>query len=212
MKSYRQLFLEIANSTDYKTNKLTGASWRFYVDEADKRVYVQFQETKTFQDWLFNFLIVPVKLKRKDGKYIKIPLGNYLQFKSVYKDIIKAVEPYIKAYYDLYTTGWSQGAVTAGQLAFFDNYFNHSQKSCIMYGCPKFLKDSASVSTYYTSVHYVNFLYSEDPIREAVPCYKKLPDTVTYGFVPDFPPVTLDDKHRIYGHSSYKDPYGKDEF
>lgn len=210
MKSYKQLFLEIANSTDYTTNKLTGASWRYYVDETDKRVYVQFQETKTFQDWLFNFLVIPVKLKREDGKYIKVPLGNYLQFKSVYKDVIKAVKPYIKEQYTPYTAGWSQGAVTAGQLAFFDVSFNLF--GCILFGCPKFLKDETSVTTYHTFVRYVNFLYPEDPIKEAIPCYKELPDTVTDGFVPDFPPVTLDDKHRIYGHSSYKDPYGKEEF
>lgn len=210
MKSYKQLFLEIANSTDYTTNKLTGASWRYYVDEADRRVYVQLQETKTFQDWLFNFLIIPVKLKREDGEYIRVPLGNYLQFKSVYKDIIETVKPYLEEHYILYTTGWSQGAITAGLLSFYMGADDWNK--CILYGCPKFLKDWTSISTYYGTVNYVNFLYPDDPIKEVVPCYKELPGTVMDGFVPDFPPVTLDDKHRIYGHSSYKDPYGKDEF
>lgn len=213
MKTYKQLFLEIANSTDYTTNKLTGASWRYYVDEDDKRVYVQFQETKTILDWLYNFLIFPVKLKTTNGS-IRVPLGNYLQFKSVYKDILEAIKPYSNSKYDVYGTGWSQGGVTVGLFFFYtvankvDMYWN----KCIMYGTPKFLKDDNSVATYESVVEYENFLYPDDPIRDVVPGYKRVKNTVSDGYVPDFEPVTLDDKHRIYGHSTYTDFEGRSEF
>ena len=207
MKSYKQLFLEIANSTDYKTNKLTGASWRYYVDEADKRIYVQFQETKTWQDWIFNFIVIPVKLEAEPGISIRVPLGNYLQFKSVYKEIIETIKPYIDKGYQLYTTGWSQGGVTAGLFGFM-----FPAARIIMYGCPRFLKKNEDVINFHIHVSYISFLYYDDPIREVVPGYKIPALTKTHGFVPDFPPETLDDKHRIYGHSTYKDFSGKEEF
>ena len=207
MKSYKQLFLEIANSTDYKTNKLTGASWRYYVDESDKRVYVQFQETKTWQDWIFNFIIIPVKLKNDFGQWIKVPLGNYLQFKSVYKEITEIIKPYLDNGYQLFTSGWSQGGVTTGLFGFMNPF-----ATIIMYGTPKFLKRKEDVETYDTVVDYINFLYPDDPIRDVVPDYHRPTRTMSDGFVPDFPPESLDDKHRIYGHATYKDFNGNEEF
>ena len=207
MKSYKQLFLEIANSTDYKKNWATGASWRYYIDEADRRVYIQFQETKTWQDWIFNFIVIPVKLGMVKGISIKVPMGNYLQWKSVYKDIVSIVNPYYEKGYDVYVTGWSQGGVTAGLFGFAYPYAH-----TVMYGTPKFLKKQQDIETYDKTVDYINFLYPDDPIRDVVPDYYRPTKTMSDGFVPDFPPVSLDDKHRIYGHATYKDFNGKEEF
>lgn len=214
MKAYKQLFLEIANSTDCKSNRLTGASWQCYVDETDRRVYVQFQETKTWQDWIFNIIIIPVKLKpwkAEGGTYIKVPLGNYLQFKSVCKEILETVSPYVKAGYTLYITGWSQGGVTAGELAYVASC-RGVPCQCIMYGTPKFLKDTESVFDFHEHVSYINFLYPDDPIRGVVPGYERPSLTRSEGFVPDFPPESLDDKHRIYGHAEYTDFAGRGGF
>ena len=207
MKTYKQLFLEIANSTDYNKNWLTGASWRYYVDETDKRVYVQFQETKTIQDWIFNFIVIPKKLVCSNVK-IEVPLGNYLQFNSIYKDIVKAITPYLINGYKLYITGWSQGGVTAGLFAFYMSLNTQYENRCIMYGTPKFLKDVEP----YAHVSYINFLYPDDPIKDVVPDYHRPPLTQSSDFVPDFEPVSLDDKHRIYGHSSYTDLQGNEAF
>lgn len=206
MKKYKQLFLEIANSTDYENNKLTGASYKFMIDDADKRIYVLLQETKTWLDWLFNLLIIPVKLKNGRGDCIKVPLGNYLQYKSIRDIVVSTIwASGHAASYKVISAGWSQGAVTAALFA-FDTYYN----SCVLYGCPRFLKRVCDRVAFENTAKYVDFLYPDDWIRKLVPGYCRPMRTVDEGFVPDFEPKSLDDRHRVYGHCTY--PEGYEEF
>lgn len=213
---YKDLFLLIANSTDYQHDKLTGADWKIVLNHDEKRILVLLQETKTWWDWIFNFLIIPICIG-KDGEKIVVPLGFYLQAIRVYKKIHYEISlKQLGLKYEVVFTGWSQGGVTSAIISYL--YIKNDCKgmktwenNCrlIIYGTPRFLFGMKSSMNFFncfesysicTKTRYDVFLYHGDWIRFFVPFAQKF---VSKDVVPDMVLKTLDDKHRVYGHCFY---------
>lgn len=198
---YIDLFNEIQLSRDYNFDPKTGANWRYHIDDKEKRIYVEMQETKTFQDWLNNLNILP-KTVKVNGKKITVPAG-------VYK-VAEAVSEHVKEDwmngkfppdYEWFFTGWSQGGDVAGILGFLVQTIIKAH--LITYGTPKYNLTEKSLETLYSCFKSVkDFLYHDDWIKDLVPLYKR---GITEDVTPQNPdyPETLDQRHRVYGHCKY---------
>ena len=195
----RDLFLIIQNSQDYKHEK-HGIDWKYLVSHEERRVYVLVQETKTKQDWFYNFIFFPVPAKLRDNCWVWIHAG----WKYLAKKLMKLVEEDMKDLpdYEYVFTGWSAGAAVAEYLgAMLINKYG-LKAYYVGYAQPAYCytKDSLSHITgcYY---RYINYLYDNDWIRYFTPfCKREFISTI----VPDFEPKTLDERHRVYGKATLK--------
>lgn len=199
---YVDLFNEIQLSRDYNFDPRTGANWRYRIDDRERRVYVEMQETKTFQDWLYNLNILPKTIKA-GGKKITVPRGIYKVAEAVYGYVY---EDYLNGKfptgYTWYFTGWSQGGACAGILGFLMQGIIRGH--LIMYGTPKYNSSDKSLANLYSSFLSVKeFLYHDDWIEGLAPLYKR---GATEDVTPKNPdhPENLDQRHRVYGHCIYK--------
>lgn len=202
---YVDLFNEIQLSRDYNLDKKTGANWRYSINDREKRIFVELQETKTFWDWLFNFLVIPVTIKNRKGKKMTVPLGFYLQAKAVFNYVYEDwLDGKFPNGYQWIFTGWSQGGVSCAILGFLMDGIVFG--NLIMYGTPSFCFNQKSLDVLYSCFGTVeNFLYEYDWIRHLVPFCKRPPSTNVQPQNPD-EPKTLDQRHRVYGHCLYPYP------
>lgn len=201
---YLDLFNEIQLSRDYNLDKKTGANWRYRIDKKEKRIFVELQETKTFWDWVFNFLVIPVVVTNGKKKIITT-LGFYLQAKAVfnyvYEDWLNSKFP---IGYQWFFTGWSQGGATSAILGFLMDGI--VQSNLIMYGTPAFCFGQKSLDTLCGCFGTVeNFLYENDWIKSLILLCKRSPSTNVEPKDPD-KPENLDQRHRVYGHCLYPYP------
>ena len=198
---YLDLFNEIQLSRDYNFDPSTGANWRYRIDDKEKRVYLECQETKTLQDWLHNCNILP-KIVKANGKKITVPMGVYQVAEVVYNHVKEDwINGKFPSDYVWYFTGWSQGGEVTGISGFLMQ--NIVRGHLIMYGTPKFNSSEKSIANLYSSFLSVKeFLYHDDWVGNLNPFYKR---GVTEDVIPQNPdyPENLDQRHRVYGHCKY---------
>lgn len=198
---YIDLFNEIQLSRDYNFDPSTGANWRYRIDDKEKRVYLECQETKTLQDWLHNCNILPKTIKA-NGKKITVPMGVYQVAEVVYNHVKEDwINGKFPSDYVWYFTGWSQGGEVTGISGFLMQ--NIVRGHLIMYGTPKFNSSEKSIANLYSSFLSVKeFLYHDDWVENLNPFYKR---GVTEDVIPQNPdyPENLDQRHRVYGHCKY---------
>lgn len=203
----KELFLTIQNSTDYKHEK-HGIDWKYIVNHEERRVYVLVQETKTKQDWFYNFLAFPVPAKLR-GETVWIHAG----WKFLAEKLMKLVEEDMKDLpdYDYVFTGWSGGAAVAEYLGAMliykhgiDTYRVSNPKKAYFVGFAQPAYCYTLESLYHITAsyyRYVNYLYDNDWIRYFTPFCKR--DSIST-IEPDFEPKTLDERHRVYGKATLR--------
>ena len=198
---YIDLFNEIQLSRDYNFDPATGANWRYRIDSKEKRIYVEMQETKTFQDWLNNLNIIP-KTVKVNGKKITVPAGMYKVAEAVYRHVKEDWENgKFPTGYTWIFSGWSQGGAGAGILGFLMQGIVKGH--LIMYGTPKYNLTEKSLKELYSCFHTVKeFLYDDDWIGCLIPLYKRGQTEDVLPHNPDNP-KNLDQRHRVYGHCRY---------
>lgn len=199
---YLDLFNEIQLSRDYYEDSKTGANWRYHIDDENRRIYIEVQETKTKKDWFYNFLIFRKKINCAGNKKIIVPLGFYLQARPIINDVFNRL--CFNYHYDCYEwffAGWSLGGATAAIAGFVLAPIINKKANLIMYGTPAFCarkKDVKTLCEGFMSVR--NFVYTNDWIFHLIPgwhrpeCENVQPDKAT---------ETLDQRHRVYGHCTY---------
>ena len=198
---YIDLFNEIQLSRDYNFDPCTGANWRYHIDDKAKRIYVEMQETKTFQDWLNNLNIIP-KTVKANGKKITVPAGMYRIAEAVYQHVKEDwINGKFPSDYTWYFTGWSQGGSGAGILGFLMQTLVRGH--LITYGTPKYNTSDKSIANLYSSFLSVkDFLYNNDWIGGLIPFYKRGETEDVKPHNPDYP-ENMDQRHRVYGHCIY---------
>lgn len=210
---YIDLFNEIQLSRDYYEDPKTGVNWRYHVDDEAKRVYIEFQETKTdnnWKDWFYNLLVIPKTVKSTHGEKIKVPLGFYLQAKAacsyILADFYGTRGIHLSNLYEWYFVGWSLGGAVAGISGFILGEMFGVKRHLIQYGTPSYCYNEKSLQTLCGNFSTVsNFLYKNDWIKPLVPFCKRPPSTNVQPQNPD-EPKTLDQRHRCYGHCLYPYP------
>ena len=200
---YINLFNELQLSRDYIHDKKSNADWRYNIDTAAKRVYVEVQETKTGLDWIQNFKVLPVTVTNSYGQQITVPLGAKQQANAIVADVMSHLA---YADFDWYFCGWSQGGMSSGIAGFM---LKGVVKSIhyIGWGTPAFLWGKKSLATFINAFDsVVSFLYSNDWIKSLIPLYKC---PASYDVKPVNPdvPKTLDQRHRVYSHCDYSAYY-----
>lgn len=205
---YVDLFNEIQLKRDYYEDLVTGANWRYTVNDDEKRVFVEVQETKTLKDWMYNFNVIPVKVEDNYGRTITVPMGMRSQAEVVIQDILDHVngvktDKHLPTDYEWYFTGWSLGGMVAGIAGFALNGKLGVKQHYIGYGTPAFLWGKKSLATFIKTFESVkNYLYNDDWIQSLIPLYKR-PDYEDVKPVNPDNPQTLDQRHRVYGHCKY---------
>ena len=205
---YIDLFNEIQLKRDYYEDPVTGANWRYTVNDDEKRVFVEVQETKTLKDWMYNFNVIPVKVEDNYGRTITVPMGMRCQAEVVIQDILDHVngvktDKHLPTDYEWFFTGWSLGGMVAGIAGFALNGKLGVKQHYIGYGTPAFLWGKKSLATFVGTFESVkNFLYNDDWIKSLIPLYKR-PDYEDVKPVNPDNPQTLDQRHRVYGHCKY---------
>lgn len=206
---YLELFNELQLSRDYIHDKRSGADWRYHVDDAARRVYLEVQETKTGLDWLHNINVIPVKITNPVGKSITVPMGAWQQAEVILNDVLQHLKEHANYTYDWYFCGWSQGGMSSGIAGFMLEGIC-TKLHYIGWGTPAFLWGKKSLTVFYSAFITVdNFLYSDDWIKSLIPLYKR---PASYDVKPVNPnvPKTLDQRHRVYGHCFYSTYYKED--
>lgn len=205
---YVNLFNELQLARDYYEDHVTGTNWRYTVDDNEKRIYVEVQETKTFKDWIYNLNIIPVKVKDLHGRSIIVPMGMKLQSEPIVQDILdhvngRKVDKHLPTTYDWYFCGWSQGGMSCGIAAFRLAAMLGTKVHYIGWGTPAFLWGKKSLATFVsTFVSCKNFLFNNDWIRSLIPLFKRPTFEDVTPTNPDVP-HTLDQRHRVYGYCKY---------
>ena len=211
---YIALFNEIQLSRDYYEDPQTGVNWRYHIDDEAKRVYIEFQETKTdkdFKDWFYNLLVIP-KTIEENNKKITVPLGFYLQANAastyICADYTRGKLPNLARGYNYawYFCGWSLGGAVAGITGFLLQNILANERHLIHYGTPAYCFNKKSLNNLCNSFATVkDFLYKNDWIKPLVPLCKRPPSIDVQPSNPD-DPQTLDQQHRVYGHCIYSAP------
>jgi len=197
---YRDLFNEIQLSRDYTEDKKTGADFRFNVDFIKKQVFIEFQETKTKLDWLFNILIIPYPIIY-NKHVIWVCLGFYLQAHAVY-NMLKS-DAKLKNFedFDWYFCGWSLGGASSMITAILIKKKRKLKSHYIGYGTPAFVFGEKSINLLKTAfISFNNFLYHGDWIRYLVPLCSRFESE---DIIPFNQPDNLDARHRVYGKCHY---------
>lgn len=200
--TYKNLFLTIMNSRDYIHDSKTGLDIRFQIDNEKKRVYIMFQETKTIRDWIFNFLIYPIKISN-GVSFTKVCYGFYRQAKAALKIIKEAIVAHNELIaYDIYFCGWSQGAATAAITAYLlTEVCPLPNMHYVGYGCPQFCFGNISAAIIFGVFRSVNnFLYEKDWIKNLVPFLKR---SAVYNVIPPKTPRDLIERHEVYMDCKY---------
>jgi hypothetical protein len=136
--SIRQPLTYLANNMPYgKIIKFisedeTDTQVGIVIDEINKKLCIVFRGTESFKDCLYD-----IDFYEKKYRHCGVHAGFYYQVKSVKKNILDTIEPYVGAY-DIYLTGHSLGGANATLFSYMlsEKYYDLSLK-LVTFGSPR---------------------------------------------------------------------------
>lgn len=113
MTKYQQLFYNIKTSRDYKTVG-ENVDYKVIIDNKNKEIVLQYEESKQDSDWILNFAVIPWPLLL-DKNLVWTTLGYAIAYSSCKNEPINLFEAEYKAHkdYKLIIQGWSFGSAMA---------------------------------------------------------------------------------------------------
>jgi len=103
--------------------------------EKDKKLFISFQGSGSFLDWLQNFMFSKIPYKEMKETFF-IHRGFIKKYKSVRTDVLARVEEATLKGMTIEIRGFSQGAALA-TVAHEDIGFHFSEPNTIVFGCPR---------------------------------------------------------------------------
>ena len=180
-------------------------SYKFFIDRADKTIYLCFQGSNGLVDWLKNLLAIPKKMEPYNGCGWFVHMGFALAWRSGNDTIMEELRLFHERLpdFNIVFCGFSHGAALAQLAAQNWHHLTGQRCECVTFGSPKLAWGDNAQRVLNNAMILTNWINRADAVT-AVPLarwgYRHVrEDLVRVRAIPGLSKLRIHKHHQIYG-------------